>query len=73
MELRAHFGNQPKNDLNDEPNRFKPATNKPWIPQAHHTINTFLEAFQNDIKQYLGSNKTENTGKHSKRFEKYSP
>ena len=67
IKLKAHFGNQPKNDLNDETNLFKPATNKTWIPQAYHTINTFLEAFQNDIKLDLESNKRhepKNLSKH---------
>ena len=58
IKLRGHFGNQPKNDLNDETNLCKPATNKTWTPQAHHTINTFLEALQNDLKLDLESNKT---------------
>ena len=64
IKLRAHFGNQPKND---QTNFFKPVTYKTWTPQAHHTINTFLEAFQNDIKLDLESNKTDgpkNLSKH---------
>ena len=67
IKLRAHFGNQPKDNLDNETTRFKPATNKSWIPQAHHTIDTFLEAFQNDIKLDLESDKThgaKNLSKH---------
>ena len=32
IKSKTHFGNQPKNDPNDETIRFKPATKKTWIP-----------------------------------------
>ena len=52
LKLRAHFGNTKTLDTNDESIKFKPPTNKTWIPpKVHHTIETFIESFQKQIGQ----------------------
>ena len=56
IHLKAHFGNTSTPDPNSEATRFKPPTNKIWVSQqVHHTVNTFVEAFENDIKEDLST------------------
>ena len=56
IHLKAHFGNTSTRDPNSEATRFKPPTNKPWVPQqVHHTAKTFIETFENDIKEDLST------------------
>ena len=52
LKLKAHFGNTQTLDTNNENIKFKPPTNKTWIPpKVHHTIETFIESFQKQIDQ----------------------
>ena len=69
MKLRAHFGNTGKFDLDDESIRFRPPSNKKWIPQTHHTVDTFLEAFQSDIDQDMKSIKPHNPHHNLSKYE----
>jgi hypothetical protein len=58
LKLKAHFKNNAAPDLNDETIRFRPTTNKKWIPpKVHHTINTFIESLENQIKQDISKSK----------------
>ena len=67
IHLKAHFGNTSAPDPNSETTRFKPPTNKPWVPQqVHHTVNTFVEAFENDIKEDLSTVKPRNSNNINK-------
>ena len=62
IHLKAHFGNTSTPDPNSEATRFKPPTNKIWLPQqVHHPIKTFIEAFENDIKEDLSTVKPRNS------------
>ena len=39
-------------ETNDESIKFRPLTNKAWIPpKVHHTIETFIKSFQRQIDQ----------------------
>ena len=52
IKLKAHFKNNTPTDKNDESIRFRPIPEQKWIPpKPHHTVNTFIESFQNQIKR----------------------
>ena len=45
-------------DKNDEAARFRLQPNKRWTPpNAHHTIMTFIELFENQIKEDISKSK----------------
>ena len=52
VKLRAYFKNKKNKNLSSEEDRFKKPTNKNWIPtNNHHSIETFIEATRNEIKE----------------------
>ena len=52
IKLKAHFKNNTPTDKNDESIRFRPIPEQKWTPpNPHHTVNTFIESFQNQIKR----------------------
>lgn len=58
LKLKAHFMNNHPPDKNDEATRFRPQPNKKWTPpKPHHTINTFIESFENQVKKDMTTNK----------------
>ena len=51
IKLKAHFKNETLPDKNDESFRFRPAPAQKWTPpNVHHTVNTFIESFENQVK-----------------------
>ena len=51
IKLKAHFKNKTPPDRNDESFRFRPTPAQKWTPpDAHHTVNTFIESFENQVK-----------------------
>ena len=54
IKLQAHFKNNQPADKNDEIIRFRPKPDKKWTPtKIHHTVNTFVESFENQVKNEL--------------------
>ena len=52
LKLTAHFKNNKPIDLTDVSVRFRPLPDKKWTPpKVHHTINTFVESFENQLKR----------------------
>ena len=52
LKLKAHFGNTQIFETNDESIQFRTPADKAWIPPTvHHTIETFIESFQEQIDQ----------------------
>ena len=64
LKLKAHFTNNLPMDKNDETTHFRPQPNNKWTPpNTHHTIKTFIESFENQVKEDISkfkSNKTNN-------------
>ena len=49
IKIQAHFKNTEQN-LDDE--QFRVSCNKTWTPKDnHHTVETFTQAFQNDLEK----------------------
>ena len=45
-------------DKNDETTRFRPQPNNKWNPSnTHHTIKTFIESFENQVKEDISKSK----------------
>ena len=58
LKLKAHFNNNHPTDKNDESIRFRPRPDKKWTPpKVHHTISTFLESFENQVKRDVSTEK----------------
>ena len=52
IKLRAYFKNKKNLDLSSEEDRLKKPGNKNWIPTNNHqSIETFIEATRNEIKE----------------------
>ena len=52
MKLRAYFKNKKNKTLSSEKDRFRKPTNENWIPtNNHHSIETFIQATRNEIKE----------------------
>ena len=52
IKLKAHFKNETAPDRNDESYRFRPTPTHKWTPtDVHHTVNTFIESFENQVKK----------------------
>ena len=52
VNLKAHLKDQYNDKLNTEDQIFKPQSNKKWRPNKnHHTIETYTEAKERELKQ----------------------
>ena len=52
IKLKAHFKNNTPADKNDETVRFRPKPEQKWTPtNVHHTVETFIESFGNQVKK----------------------
>ena len=51
IKLKAHFKDNTPPNKNDESYRFRPTPAQKWTPSnVHHTVNTFIESFENQVK-----------------------
>ena len=66
IKLKAHFKEQTNNTKTEE-DIFRKPTDKTWIPpKNHHTIETFMEAANNEIKKEIARIKPPKYSKLSK-------
>ena len=58
LKLKEYFKNDQPLDKNDETIRFRALRNEKWTPpNTHHTINTFIESFDKQIKNEITQHK----------------
>ena len=71
FKLKACFKDQHNEKLNTEDQIFKPQSNKRWTPKKnHHTIETYIEATERELKQQgdISDNKGYNNLSKGKRI-----
>ena len=64
IKLKAHFKDNTPPNKNDESFRFRPTPTQKWTPSnVHHTVNTFIESFENHVKHDITRKK--HRGQHN--------